>query len=233
LEDHVRFLFVAPAGVTVAVKEGVPAGSIVNEEMFRLTPVTFTKGGTYTVMAHVATFPPSAVVAVIVVVPAATAVTRPVLSTVAFAGVEEVQFTVVFVALKGYMVGINVIVPPVAKKADLLSSPMPVTATAFTTVTTQEAVKLPFVVVTVIVLIPAATPVTLPFEATVAIPGVDDDQVTALFMAFVGRTVATSVTPFPAPVAILAVVLFNVTPVTPMKADTVTTQIAVLPPSAV
>lgn len=225
----------APAGVTVAVKEGVPAGSIVNEELFRLTPVTFTKGGTYTVMAHVATFPPSAVVAVIVfgMVPAATAVTRPVLSTVAFAGVEEVQFTVVFVALKGYMVGINVIVPPVAKKADLLSSPMPVTATAFTTVTTQEAVKLPFVVVTVIVLIPAATPVTLPFEATVAIPGVDDDQVTALFMAFVGRTVATSVTPFPAPVAILAVVLFNVTPVTPMKADTVTTQIAVLPPSAV
>ena len=227
----------APAGVTVAVKVkvGVAAGSIVNEELFRVTPVTFTKGGSYTVMTHVATFPPSAVVAVIVVVPAATAVTRPVaIFTVAFPGVEEVQVIPVYVAFAGYIVGINVIGPSVvAKNADLRSSPIPVTGTAVTTVTRQEAVNSPSVVVTVIVLVPAATPVTLPFEATVAIPGVDDDQVTALFMAFVGRTVATSVTPFPAPVAILAVVLFNVTPVTPMKADTVTTQIAVLPPSAV
>ena len=47
----------APAGATVAVKEGVSPGSIVNEELFRVTPVTFTKGGTYTVIAHVAVYP--------------------------------------------------------------------------------------------------------------------------------------------------------------------------------
>jgi len=216
----------------VAIKEGVLPGSIVNEELLRVTPVAFTKGGTYTVIRHVATFAPSAVVAVIVVVPAATAVTRPELFTVALAGVDEVQFTVVLVAFAGYIVGSNVIVLEVAKNADLLSRLIPVTATAATTDTTQEAVKLPSVVVAVIVAEPAVTPVTLPFGATVAFAEFDD-QVNALFVAFMGRTLAINVIKLPTPVATVAVVLFNVTPVTGINAATVTTQEAILPPSAV
>jgi hypothetical protein len=225
-------LFVALIGATVAIKEGVLPGSIVNEELLRLTPVTFTKGATYTVIRHVATFAPSAVVAVIVVVPAATAVTRPELFTVAIGPDVGVQFTVVLVAFAGYIVGTNVIVPAVGKNTDLLSSPIPVTETAATTVTTQEAVKFPFVVVAVIVAEPVVTPVTLPFVATVAFAEFDD-QTNALFVAFVGKTVATKVTPLLGPVAMVAVVLLNVTPVTGIKADTVTTQEAVFAPSAV
>lgn len=233
MEDHTRFLFVALVGATVAIKEGVLPGSIVNDELLRVTPVTFTKGGTYTVIRHVATFAPSAVVAVIVVVPAATAVTRPVeIFTVAVAGVDVVQFIVVLLAFAGYIVGTNVIVPAVGKNTDLLSSPIPVTDTAATTVTIQEAVKFPSVVVAVIVAEPAVTPVTLPFVATVAFTEFDD-QTNALFVAFVGKTVATKVTPLLGPVAMVAVVRFNVTPVTGIKADTVTTQEAVFPPSAV
>jgi len=238
LEDHTRFLFVAPVGVTVAIKEGVLPGSIVNEELLRVTPVAFTKGGTYTVIRHVATFPPFAVVAVIVVVPAATAVTRPELFTVAIGPVEGVQFTVVLVAFEGYMVGTNVIVSAgplagLAKNTDLRSSPIPVTGTAATIVTRQEAVKLPSVVVAVIMLVPAEMDDTLPFGATDAFVGAEDDQVNALFVAFVGKTVATKVTPLPGPVAMVAAVSFNVIPVTGIKAATETTQVAVFPPSAV
>ena len=61
------------------------------------------------------------------------------------------------------------------------------------TVTVHAAVFPPSTVVTVIVAVPAATPVTSPDEFTVAIAFEEDDQVTDLLSAFAGRTVAVSV----------------------------------------
>jgi len=91
------------------------------------------------------------------------------------------------------------------------------------------AVLLPSWVVTVIVAVPAALPVTVP-PFTVAMPVLLLDQVTVLFVALLGATVATSVSD--APTLIEVTVLLSVTPVTgTLVVFTVTTHVAVLPPS--
>ena len=62
----------------------------------------------FTVMSQVAVkFEPSVVVAVIVAVPLATAVTRPVLLTVATAVLLLVQVTFLFVAISGVIVALS------------------------------------------------------------------------------------------------------------------------------
>jgi hypothetical protein len=119
LDDHVRSLFVAPAGDTVAVSCCVPPTSNVLDVGDTLTPVTGTKAPEYTVTAHVAVKDPSVVVTTIFVVPAATAVTRPLELTVALAGTEDDQVTAVFVAFVGDRVAVSWRVEPVAKKAVL------------------------------------------------------------------------------------------------------------------
>ena len=58
------------------------------------------------------------------------------------------------------------------------------------TTTPQYAVLLPSCVVTRIAVLPRETPVTLPFESTVAILGASLLHVTALLVAFDGNTVA-------------------------------------------
>ena len=63
-----------------------------------------------------------------------------------------------------------------------------------------------------IVVVPALTPVTTPDELTVATEGFDDDQDTALFVAFEGVTVAVKVPVPPTPISIA--VLSRETPVT-------------------
>ena len=63
--------------------------------------------------------------------------------------------------------------------------------TTAVTVTAQVAVFAPSAVVTVIVADPAATPVTTPEELTVAAAVLFEVQVTYLFVAFEGETVAT------------------------------------------
>ena len=55
------------------------------------------------------------------------------------------------------------------------------------------AVKSPSAVVTVIVAVPLATAVTLPFASTVATASLLDVQVTVLFVALAGETVAVIV----------------------------------------
>jgi hypothetical protein len=60
------------------------------------------------------------------------------------------------------------------------------------TVTAQVAVKDPSVVVTTIFTVPVAIAVTLPKESTVARFVLEEDQVTAVFVAFVGDRVAVS-----------------------------------------
>lgn len=76
-------------------------------------------------------------------------------------------------------------------------------------VTVQVAFLALSAVVTVIVAVPATTPVTLPL-VTVAFAASDVDQITALLVASAGATVAVSVSL--APTAIDVVVLLIVTP---------------------
>ena len=71
--------------------------------------------------------PPSAVVAVIVAVPAATAVTRPLALTVATELLVEVQLTFLFDALAGAMVALSCAVAPLRMRKELLSRLTPVT----------------------------------------------------------------------------------------------------------
>ena len=60
-----------------------------------------------TVTTHVSVWPPSSVVAVIVAVPTAFAVTSPVPSTVAISLLLDVQVTFLFVALVGYTTAVS------------------------------------------------------------------------------------------------------------------------------
>lgn len=95
------------------------------------------------------------------------------------------------------------------------------------TVTKDVAVKPPLTDVAVMVAVPAATPVTTPLALTVAIKGLLEVQVTDLFVALAGETVAVSGM-VPA-IATLAVVGVTLTPVagTGTTAVTVTTAEAV------
>ena len=83
---------------------------------------------------------------------------------------------------------------------------------AVVTVTTQVAVYPPSAVFTVIVAVPAATPVTTPDELTVATEVLLLVHVTLLLVALAGDTVAVSVVVEPA--LTLTVVGDTVTPVT-------------------
>jgi hypothetical protein len=93
------------------------------------------------------------------------------------------------------------------------SKVIPVTATSFAaTVTVQVADLEPSVVVTVIVVEPALTAVTLPLLSTVAMFESDDFQLTALLVALSGVTVAVKVSEVPS--VRLMEALLMLTPVT-------------------
>ena len=157
--------------------------------------------------------PPSSVVTVIVASPAFTAVTLPLVSTVATAASLDFHVTFLLVASAGATVAESVSLAPVSNDRSLLLSVTPVTATtASLTVTLQEAVLPPSSVVTVMVASPAFTPVTLPLASTVATASLPDIHVTFLFAASAGATVAVSVSL--APMLSVRVVLLSDTPVT-------------------
>ena len=100
------------------------------------------------------------------------------------------------------------------------------------TVTVQVAFLPPSFVVTVMVAEPAAFAVTTPELETEATVELLEDQVTLLFVAFEGVTVATR--DWVSPSFIVRDVMFRLTPVTEtVAALTVTEQVAVLPPSFV
>ena len=104
----------------------------------------------------------------------------------------EDQVTVLFVALSGFTVAMRVRVSPVFRIADVMSKVIDSTATTpFLTVTVQVAVLPPALAVMVVV--PSACPVTVPFWSTDAINGLLEDQVTVLFVALSGFTVAVMV----------------------------------------
>ncbi len=157
--------------------------------------------------------PPSAVFTVIVAVPAATPVTTPAELTVATEVLLLVHVTLLLVALAGDTVAVSVAVPPTDMLAVVGVTVTPVTGTlAVVTVTVQVAVKPPSAVFTVIVVVPAATPVTTPAELTVATEVLLLVHVTLLLVALAGDTVAVSVAV--PPTDMLAVAGVTVTPVT-------------------
>ena len=128
---HVTFLFVALEGVTVALS-CVSSPSFTSGFPTMLTPLT----GIFcsllvTVTAHVAVWFPSAVT-VIVASPGATAVTFPLLSTVATLSLLLSHVTLLFVAVEGDTVALRFVVSPTLRLTELLSSLTPVTLIPFT-----------------------------------------------------------------------------------------------------
>lgn len=186
-ELHVTAVLAASLGAIVAVSVELPPMASSSDVLLSETPVT---GIPITVTAQFAVLFPSEVVTVIFATPIATAVTTPVELTVATAVLDELHVTAVLVASLGDIVALRVAVFPIMTERVLLESVTPVTG--LVTVTTQEAVLLPSVVVTVIVAEPAEIAVTKPEELTVATEALEELQEIDAFEALAGETVAVS-----------------------------------------
>ena len=146
-----------------------------------------------TLTVHDAVLLPSDVVTVTDAVPAALAVTTPLLETAATDVLLDDHETLVFVALEGETVAVRVPELPATRLIVDRFKETPVTEiVAAVTETVQVAVFAPSVVVQVIVADPAPLAVTVPSEATDATEELLDDQLTLLFVALDGLTVATS-----------------------------------------
>jgi hypothetical protein len=129
LLDQVTFWFVAFDGVIVATRVSVaPPTAKVTLSWFRLTPFTATDAALI-VTLHDAVLLPSAVVTVMVAVPAATGVTTPLLTVATLVLVLD-QVTFVLVAFEGVIVATRVPADPPAAKVMLFWFRLtPVTAT--------------------------------------------------------------------------------------------------------
>jgi len=148
-----------------------------------------------------------------VAVPADTAVTIPLLVTVATMLLLLDHVTVLLVAFSGNTVAVNVSVVPIVISAVGRFSVTFVTGTdAAVTVTVQVAVLPPSCVVAIIVAEPVDMAVTRPLLLTEATDGLLLVQFTVLLVALAGRMVGTSVSE--APAINDNAVLFSVMPVT-------------------
>jgi hypothetical protein len=225
---HDTFWLVALEGATVAVNVSVPPTVRLVDVLFKVTPVTDTG---VTVTVQVAVLFPSAVVTVMVALPADTAVIKPLDETDAMAEALLLHDTFWLVALEGVIVAVNDSVLPMTRLVDVLFKETPVTATALAlTVTAQVADLLPSAEVTVMVALPTDTAVTKPFDETVATEVALLLHDAFLFVALKGAMVAVNVSV--PPTVRLVEVLLRDTPVT-VTALTLTAQVAALLPSAV
>ena len=203
-------MVVAPSGRNMTVNSKV-APSLTSFEAGSIAISFKTISFAVTVTGQVAVLSPA--LAVIVAVPALTAVTLPLPSTVATLLSEDVHVTFLSVALSGATVALSFWLSPSTMLISVLSMVMPVTGTVLAaTVTEHVAVLDPSEEVTVIVAEPAFTAVTLPLPSTVATVASEDFQLIALLVALFGATVAVKVSDPPS--TRLNDVLFNVTPVT-------------------
>jgi len=182
-----------------------------------------------TVITLVAVRAPSTVLTVIVAVPALTAVTSPVLLTVATAVLLELHVTLLSEAFAGTTVAVSCCAVPAVNAAVAGVKVTDVTGTAVT-ITSLAAVRAPSTVLTVIVAVPAPIPKTLPVSLTMATELLLELHIRFLLEAFAGAIEAFSWSMLPAVIAALAGA--NVTPVTGTKV-TVMTLVAIRPPSAV
>ena len=137
---------------------------------------------TVTVTVQLAVLP-LFVVAVIVAVPEAFAVTTPLLLTVATDVLLLVQVTVLLVVLEGETVAVKVSVLPTCNVVEVLFKDTLLTGT--TTVTVQVAL-LPLFEVAIITAVPEAFAVTKPLLLTVATEVLLLAHVIVLFVAFDG-----------------------------------------------
>ena len=150
--------------------------------VFSLTTQHFSAQFCYfTVTLHVAVFFPAFVVTVIVAVPFLMPLTTPFDVTVAIFLFELFQVTDLLVALEGVTVASNVIVLPFFTFDE--STFKFTLFTGIVTVTSHVAVFFLSFVVTVIVALPALTPLIVPSDATVTISASLDFQETDLFVA--------------------------------------------------
>ena len=146
---------------------------------------------------HVAVLP-LYVFTVMVAEPAAIPLTFPAASTVATEGLEDVHVTSVLVAFEGEIMAFSCSVFPVVRVREVLSSFTPETAMTFAVaVTSQVAVKPPSSVVTVMVAVPSLRGVTAPSWPTFTMLSSEELQVTFLFVASAGWTVAMRVPALP------------------------------------
>ena len=188
-ELQLTALSVALSGVTVAFRladsPSVSESSVLSSDT--LSTAIVVGEASLTVTAQVADFSPA--LAVIVAVPAFTAVTLPLESTVATDVFDELQLTVLSVALDGLTVAVSVTLSPSVRLRLLLSSVTPSTATVFAATVTEQVADFP-PALAVIVAVPAFTAVTFPLESTVATDVFDELQLTVLSVALSGFTVA-------------------------------------------
>ena len=158
----------------------------------------------FTVTLHSACTPlPSFAVAVIIASPACFAVTWPLASTSATAGLSLAQVRSLSVASAGATVGTSVAVLPSSSARVVLSSVILVTSTlgvglGSVTVTLHSAcTPLPSFALAVIIASPACFAVTWPFSSTAATAGLSLAQVRPLSVASAGATVATNTAVLP------------------------------------
>ncbi len=167
--------------------------------------------------------------AVIVAVPGAIASTLPSV-TVAAAALLVLHVTLLSVKLSGLTIAVSVSVSPTdSVRALLFKLTLFVSVAGVFTVTVHDASNPPSDVFAVMVAVPCATAVTVPLLiSTVAIFGLFELHITALFVAFAGATVAASFSVWPS--SRLSVGLFRLTPVTFTSvtlSETFTLQVAV------
>jgi hypothetical protein len=118
LEDSQVTDWVELVGFTVAVMVAVSSVSMDSVELLRVIDVVLTSE-VETMTVHVPLTNPE--VAVIVAVPAATAVTTPELETVATKVLEDFQVTL-WSAVEGRTVAVSVVVPPTARATEEVST---------------------------------------------------------------------------------------------------------------
>ncbi len=156
LQTILSVLFV---GSTVAVRVSDLPFSRVRVVLLRVTPVA----GTVTVTSHSADTSPA--VAVITALPPPTAVTLPFSSTVATSSLSLLHTTLSVLSV-GATVAVRVSDLPFSRARVVLLRVTPVAGTVSVTVTSQLALASP--AVAVMVAVPLATAITLPFSSTVA-----------------------------------------------------------------
>ena len=224
----------SPRSVTAAASASLSSPSPLVSQL--ATHSVFTDGSTKEIRGEIATVTvhwadrlvPSAVVAVIIAEPLETAVTTPLLLTVATAVLLLVHVTFLFEALEGVTEAVSVAVWPEAVSVSVvLSSVIPVAGTGMATVTAHVAVRfVPSAVFTVMVAVPLALAVTTPVLLTVATAVLLLVHVTVLFEVLEGVTVAVSVAVWPAALND-KVVWFSEMPVAGTGMATVTAHVAV------
>ena len=147
-----------------------------------------------------------------VVVPAPTAVTFPLLFTVATDGSELVQVTFLSsVVSSGNIVAVSVWLAPFSKVKELLLRRMPLIGT-FTVILQVAFTPLPFCAAHVIVAVPPPTAFTTPVDDMVATAELDVVHITFLLVASAGVIVAFNA--IVSPLFMDALVLSNVISVT-------------------